>query len=95
MGISFFCCAQVVYVSPDKSDDVKCVFITENKAEATRIVYKSASIEEANSVKGVWYLTDWKAEASYSIYITAYKYEAEEVIYYTEDKNEISNFKKM
>jgi len=81
-----------IKVSDEKLDITKNVYITENKNEATMIIYKASTMDEAIVNKGFWYITDWKAEASLSVFITPFKSEADEIIFYTINKKEAGIF---
>ncbi|MFT7589543.1 MAG: hypothetical protein ACI959_001762 [Limisphaerales bacterium] len=81
--------AQVVYIAEHKDQANKIVFLEEEvPSKAALIVYKSDWKSDARPNSGIWYITEWKSEADFSIYFTDFKSEADLVISYTEVKSE-------
>lgn len=73
--------SQVVYVTNNKHEnDVKRVYMTDDKYEADLIVKITSDKYKARISNEYWYFTDDKYEAQMIIYITDDKYGADIIV---------------
>lgn len=77
----------VVFITPNQNCDYK-VFVTKDKYQADLWVWKTENKYQSKNVEQVWFETDDRYEADFSVRFVDSRYKADLIIYYTKTKNE-------
>ncbi len=86
--ISYKAAAQIVMTTPYvKQANIK-VYVTEYKADADLVVFRTPFMENSYGNKGMWYYTRNAGEANKKIYYMKHKEEADLKVYFTTNEKE-------